>query len=230
MRFLTLKSGAAKKITPRNQQAFSLIEMLVVVAIVSILTALTMSSFSSLRTMALTSSGNQIVDTFSMARQNSLSKNAYTAVVIKSQGKGAYTSYCLLELIRGDDGSLGQWKALTSWRSLGQGVVFESERSEDTYAHFPVSLPKALPTSFPFQGQAIDLTASAIYQCYQPDGTLLSNQPNPPNRMLLRLIQGKVDSSSGQYTYQGSITAGQQVSYYDLVFVGNTGVTKIERP
>ncbi len=229
MRFPIQASKTAGKVRPSLQQAFSLIEMLVVVAIVSVLTALTMSSFSSLRTMSLTSSGNQIVDVFSMARQNSLSKSAFTTVVIKSQGTGAYSAYCLLELIRRDDGSPGEWTAITPWRYLGQGVVFESGQIEDTFTSSSVSLPKPLPTTFPFQGQQIDLTTSAIYQCYQPDGTL-SNQPAPPTRMVLRLIQGKVDSSSGQFTYQGSVASGKKVSYYDLVFVGNTGITKIERP
>jgi hypothetical protein len=46
----------------------------------------------------------------------------------------------------------------------------------------------------------------------------------------LRLIEGTVDPSSGAFTYQGATVSGQEVSYYDLVFVGNTGVTMIERP
>ncbi len=63
----------------------------------------------------------------------------------------------------------------------------------------------------------------------QPDGTL-STQVTPPTRLVLRLIEGTVDPASGASAYHGATVSGQNTSYYDLVFVGNTGVTKIERP
>jgi hypothetical protein len=172
-----------------------------------------------------------MVDVFAMARQNSIAKNDYTAVVIATQGVGACHAYCLLELTRGDDGTFGTWTVLTPWRYLGNGVVFENTPGTaalDTFMQTSVvaSLPQALPTSFPFQGQLINLNSSATVavQCYQSDGTLVGGQP-----LRLRLVEGAVNSS-GNLTYQGSKVSGAQVSYYDLVFVANTGVSKIERP
>lgn len=213
----------------RQKQAFSLVEILSVIVIVSILT-LTTLSFSVLRSSALTSSGNQIVDVFAMARQNSIAKNDYTAVVIDTQGTGACKAYCLLELTRRDDGTFGSWTAVTPWRYLGNGVVFEdtaATASIDTFMQTSASasLPVPLPSSFPFQGQSINLNSAGIaVQCYQSDGTLVGSQP-----LRLRLVEGIVDSN-GNLTYQGAKPSGTQVSYYDLVFVANTGVTKIERP
>jgi len=213
-----------------NEQGFSIVETLAVVAIMSILTALTMTTFSSLQSASLTSSGNQIVDVLAMARQNSISQNAYTAVVIKSQGTGAYSSYCLLQLTRQDDGTLGAWTALTPWRSLGRGVVFESGQSNDTFisSSGSVDLPQPLPTTFPlpFQGQQI-LTSTTTYQCYQPDGTLMGGQASA---LRLRLIEQVAAPSSGTIPSQGAKVSGQEANYYDLVFISNTGVTKIERP
>jgi prepilin-type N-terminal cleavage/methylation domain-containing protein len=213
----------------RSRRGFSLVEMLTVLAIMLSLAVLSMSSFSSLQSTSLTSSGNQMVDLLAMARQNSISQNAYTAVAIKSQGTGAYNAYCLLQLTRQDDGTLGEWTEITPWHYLARGVVFESGQTNDTFVSMPISLPAPLPTTFPFQGQQINLSSATVYQCYQPDGTL-SAQPASPTRMALRLIQGAVDPSSGAFTYQGRTVSGQEVSYYDLVFVGNTGVIKIERP
>jgi prepilin-type N-terminal cleavage/methylation domain-containing protein len=210
-----------------SKQAFSLVETLTVLAVMSILTVLTLSSVSVLRSTTLASSGNQMADVFAMARQNSISQNAYTAVVIKSQGTGAYSAYCLLQLVRQDDGTFGAWTEITPWRYLGQGVVFESGQANDTFTSTSVSLPENLPAAFPFQGQSINLTSTTVYQCYQPDGTLVGGQTSA---LRLRLIEGKVDPSSGAFTYQGATVSGQEVSYYDLVFVSNTGVTMIERP
>lgn len=193
---------------PYGKRAFSLVEVLSVIAIISVLT-LTTVSYSILKSSALTSSGNQMVDVFAMARQNSIAKDDYTAVVINTQGTGACKAYCLLELTRNDDGTFSSWTALTPWRYLGNGVVFEdtpSTTSIDTFMQTSASasLPTALPTSFPFQGQSINLNSSTTIavQCYQSDGTLVGAQP-----LRLRLVEGAVDSS-GNLTYQGAKVSG----------------------
>jgi hypothetical protein len=135
-----------------------------------------------------------------------------------------------VQLTRQDDGTFGAWSAIIPWRYLGQGVVFESGQANDTFisGSSSVNLPQAFPTSFPlsFQGQQIS-TSTTVYQCYRPDGTLMGGQTSA---LRLRLIEGRVDPSSGAFTYQGTTVSGQEVSYYDLVFVSNTGVTSIERP
>jgi len=216
---------------PSFKRGFSLVETLVVLAIMSVLTVVTVASVSVIRSEALTSSGNQMVDVFAMARQDAMAKNAYVLVLIKTQGAGAYSSYCLLELTRQDDGSFGSWTAITPWRSLGSGVVFESGQANDTFISntSSLSLPQPLPTSFRYHDQTLDLTAAGVvaYECYQPDGTLTGGQNSA---LCLRLITGTVDPSTGVFTYQGSTVSGKPVSYYDLVVVSNTGMTKIERP
>ncbi len=156
-----------------SRGGFSLVETLIVLGIFSLLTVLTLSTVPSLKSQALTSAGNSMADAFSLARQNSISKNVYTAVVIKTVGTGAGSAYCLLQLARQDDGSLGAWTALTPWRFLSSGVAFETGQPADTFISIPATLPQALPSSFPFQGQNIDLTATTAFQCYQADGSLL---------------------------------------------------------
>jgi prepilin-type N-terminal cleavage/methylation domain-containing protein len=226
MRLSPIQTAPGRKFTP-GKRAFSLVEVLTVLAISSILAVLATSGFSLLRSTSLTASGNQLVDVFAMARQNSISHNTFTAVAIKSQGTGAYSSYCLLELTRQSDWSTESWTEVSPWRFLPKGVVFESG---DLFTSTSGTLPAPLPSTFPipFQGQQIQ-TSSTVYQCYQPDGTL-SAQPAAPTRFFLRLIQGSVDPTSGAFSYQGATVSGKQVSYYDLVFVGNTGTTMIERP
>lgn len=56
--------------------AFSLIELLLVVAVMGLLAALTLPAFNSMgRSMSLTSGGQQIADAFTLARQQAVSKS-----------------------------------------------------------------------------------------------------------------------------------------------------------
>jgi prepilin-type N-terminal cleavage/methylation domain-containing protein len=217
------------KLLANRSRGFSLVEMLVVLTIMGILSALTVSSISSLRSTVLSATGNQLVDVFAMARQNSLTKNGFTAVVVRAQGTGACSAYCLLQLVRQDDGTFGSWTELSPWRYLPAGVVFENNQTTiDTFMLTAPALPSPLPTSYLFQGSPIDLTAAGtVVQCYQPDGTLINTLSNG-HALQLRLIEGKADTT-GSVTYSGATVAGAQVSYYDLFFIANTGITKIGR-
>ncbi len=203
----------------RDKGGFSLVEMLVVLTIMGILSALTVSSIASLRSTALSSAGNQLVDVFAMARQNSISKNCFTAVIIRTQGTGACAAYSLVQSSRDETtGVFGAWTEVTPWRYLPNGIVFEnSSTNGDTFMTVATALPGTLPTSANLQGAQIAFgTAGNVVQCYQPDGTLVGGQA-----LKLRLIEGTSDNS-GNIVSVGS-------NYYDLYFIANTGTTKIGR-
>jgi prepilin-type N-terminal cleavage/methylation domain-containing protein len=212
-----------------EEQGFSLAELLVVLTIISILSFLAVQSVSSLRSTALSTAGNQLVDVFAMARQNSISKNDYTAVIIQTTGPGACSAYCLLELPTQPDGTRGTlWNELTPWRFLPKGVVFENHQANDTFmsttlnssATTPPTLPVSLPNSYSFQGSQINfITTPPVVQCYQPDGTLIGAQQS----LALRLIEGTADTS-------GSTSNTGKANYYDIYFMANTGTTQIGCP
>ena len=103
---------------------FSLIEVLCVLAIMSILSTVMVMSFRSVDAAKLTTAGNTIADALNWARQNSISKNAFTAVVVKTTSTGAFSSYCLLQLQQNSDGSYGTWQALSAWKKLPTGIYF----------------------------------------------------------------------------------------------------------
>ncbi len=211
-------------------------ELLVVMAIMGILVAAATLSISSLRSTSITSAGNQLVEVFALARQNSISKNDFTAVVIQNSGNSACAAYCLLELPNQADGTRGTaWTELTPWKFLPNGLVFQSYTAPTGGGDFmaaslngasPSLLPVSLPTSYPFQGGSIDLTSTTgvVVQCYKPDGSLIGSQA-----LRLRLAKG-IATSSGSVTYTGSTVSGNPVSYYDLYFLANTGATRIGRP
>ena len=104
-----------------SRRAYSLIELLAVMAIISALAGLTVGSLSPVKANALTAGGNQTADLLTSARQNSLARHAFTAVVIKTTGEARYGAFCLLELTRNDDGTFSEWKMAAPWRLLPEG-------------------------------------------------------------------------------------------------------------
>ena len=146
-------------------RGYSLIELLAVMAILSALAGLTVGSLSPVKANALTAGGNQITDLLVSARQNSISRHAFTAVVIKSAGDARYSAHCLFELTRNDDGNFAAWKMLAPWRLLPEGVRFDPEAPVIApAANFlsmnptPPSSPSALPSprSIPWTGRRSD--------------------------------------------------------------------------
>lgn len=212
-----------------RRRAYSLIELLAVMAILSALAGLTVGSLSPVRANALTTGGNQLADVLTLARQNSLAHHAFTAVVIKSSGDARYSSFCLFELTRNDDGTFAAWKMTAPWRSLPEGVRFDPDPLTGPAANFvnmstPPSIPSALPATVQFRGQTINLPADVAYQVFAPDGTLTKRDP-----VRLRLVHGTDDSGTG-IMYTGPKNAGgAPANYYDIVILAETGQVKVER-
>ena len=209
-------------------RAYSLIELLAVMAILSALTGLTVGSLSPVKANALTAGGNQIADLLASARQNSISRHAFTAVVIKSAGDARYSAHCLFELTRDDDGAFVAWRMLAPWRSLPEGVRFDpSAPVVDPAANFlsmSPTPPSALPSSVQFRGKTVDLTSDVAYQIFGPDGTLTKAAP-----VRLRLVEA-ADLGEAGIIYTGQKTpAGPPANYYDIVILRETGQARVER-
>lgn len=210
-----------------SRRAYSLIELLAVMAIISALAGLTVGSLSPVKANALTAGGNQTADLLTAARQNSLARHAFTAVIIKSTGEARYGAFCLLELTRNDDGAFSEWKMTAPWRVLPEGIRFDP-RAVAGPANFVdtssrPSTPLPLPASIQFRGSAVALNSDAAYQIFAPDGTLTKGDP-----VRLRLVEAGEDTGSG-LIYTGQQSSGQPANYYDIVVIGETGQPKVER-
>jgi prepilin-type N-terminal cleavage/methylation domain-containing protein len=209
-------------------RAYSLIELLAVMAIISALASLTVGSLSPVKASALTAGGNQIADLLTSARQNSLARHAFTAVVIKTTGASRYSAFCLMELARNDNGTFSGWRMAAPWRLLPDGIRFDPNLTVVTptlnFANssnnpgVPVTLPAVI-----FRGQSVDLNSGTAFQVFAPDGTLTKAAP-----IRLRLLEGAEDSGTG-IVYTGQQNAGTPANYYDIVLLRETGQAKVER-
>jgi prepilin-type N-terminal cleavage/methylation domain-containing protein len=210
-----------------DRRAYSLIELLAVMAIISALAGLTVGSLSPVKANALTAGGNQIADLLASARQNSLSRHAFTAVIIKTSDDARYSAFCLFELTRNDDGSFSAWKMAAPWRLLPDGIRFDP-RTVTGPANFLdlnslPSTPLSLPSPIQFRGSPVALGTGAAYQIFAPDGTLTKGNP-----VRLRLVEAGEDTGSG-LVYTGQQSGGQPLNYYDIIVIGETGQPKVER-
>jgi len=210
-----------------HRRAYSLIELLAVMAIISALAGLTVGSLSPVKANALTAGGNQIADLLTAARQNSLSRHAFTAVIIKTSDDARYSAFCLFELTRNDDGSFSAWKMAAPWRLLPDGIRFDP-RTVTGPANFLdlnnlPSTPLSLPSPIQFRGSPVALGTGAAYQIFAPDGTLTKGNP-----VRLRLVEAGEDTGSG-LVYTGQQSGGQPLNYYDIIVIGETGQPKVER-
>jgi prepilin-type N-terminal cleavage/methylation domain-containing protein len=206
-----------------DRRAYSLIELLAVMAILSALAGLTVGSLSPVKANALTAGGNQVTDLLTSARQNSLARHAFTAVVVKTSGAARYSAFCLFELTRNDDGTFSAWKMAGPWRLLPDGIRFDPRPVAGPVNFLDMNTPPATPAALPpvpFRGSSV---TNSAYQIFAPDGTLTKAAP-----VRLRLVEAGEDTGNG-LIYTGQQSGGQPLNYYDIVVIGETGQAKVER-
>lgn len=213
-----------------RHSGFTLAELLMVIAIMSIVMGIVMSSLGTSGSANLKSAGNTVSDTISLARQNSISQDAFTAIVVQTSGDAAYTSYCLMQLKRNPTtGNFtdSTWQPLAAWRHLGGGVVFDPGANVANSANFFGASGSLMGASanLSYQGKPLNLSNAAVFQVFRPDGSMAETQT-----MRLRVVRGVWNPASTSVTYQGSSSGGTPSNYYDILFLQDTGQTKIELP
>jgi hypothetical protein len=196
-------------------------------AIISALAGLTVGSLSPVKANALTAGGNQVADLLTAARQNSLARHAFTAVIIKTAGDARYSASCLLELAREDNGEFSEdWKMISPWRTLPDGIRFHMDSDFLLPANCATAVQgKSLPPSINFRGAPVDLISKtdSRVQIFDPSGILVSGKV-----LRLRLVEGAEDTAS-VIIYTGQKNGTEPANYYDIVVIRETGQAKVER-
>ena len=212
----------------RANRAFSLVELLVVMAIMAVLGSIVMMSFSGLiGSNRLVAGGNDLINLANHARQEAISKNTMTALVlISSPGQPQWDRrvFRVMELIPADAiaNTAAAWAPASAWHSLPDGISPDSQT--DTLPTFSANLN--LPASLPalnFKGTTIS-TSQLEEIVFLPDGRLLSSASTTGNSFVtppvLRLFNKAVASTA-------PTTLG---NYYQITFNSLTGEPIVDRP
>lgn len=143
----------------RVSRAFSLIELLVVVAIVAILAGMTIAALSSKKGAEITQAGGMASDLSKLARQYALAKNTRTILVVAQVNDGGI-----------ERSAISVWDASTNqlekWNLLPESVVATNAGPSSTVT---------LPTTF--RGAPV---LRADYFVFHPDGHMTQDLAQIP--------------------------------------------------
>lgn len=172
----------------------------------------------------LTSAGQQLSNAATLARQNSISRNALTAFILLDdpalpENRRAFALYELSPRNDGAQPKPADWKQISSWEILPSGVVAEFPDQTLSLQSFE----RQPATPFPpltFRGNPVK---SYQYGVFVPSGGL-----SQCNSAKIRLVEGPADHSGATYTHPNA--TGAPSNYYIVSILASTGKTRIERP
>lgn len=217
-----------KQAHQRRCAGFSLIELMVVIAIMTIAIGFAVPAFRSIsRGTALTSAGNLLTSLASAARQNSISRNVLTAMVVLT-GTDTEADYRTVGLY--EYGIEGYWLQVGKWETLPTGIVIDAQdRVNCSFLEDSPTLPRLMAaggeSAIRYQNVAAPADAFAA-RIFVPSGGL----SNPDKPAQLRLVEGFHEApEKTRYSHRNPAGTGP-ANYFDVAIVGTTGATKISRP
>ena len=226
-----LVSNRINRSSRKSSTAFTLIEMLAVVGILSIVLALAVPAFQNLgQASALSSAGNTTANLVSAARQNSVSRNVLTALVVLT-GTGTEADLRTLGLF--ERGVSSPWQQVGTWETLPTGIVVDPvDRVNCSFIEYSPVRPTLTDldgsAAVRFAGEPVESSALA-YRVFLPTGSL-SNAERPAQ---LRLVEGTIEGPPAartiRYARRSNSSKGPS-NFYDVAIIGATGAPKINRP
>ena len=175
----------------KSRKAFSLVELLVTVAVISVLLSLGVTSFQgSQGGRKIATSGSRVMGLFESARENAILKGQPTAIVMLLKDENARRAFCALERE-----PTGSWKQVSKWEVFPEGVLVDSAGGQS-------SLPSALsqgtsPQVTPalpavnFRGKSYAPLNGYAYLIFMPDGSLYQS-----GNCSLTLVEGELSNET----------------------------------
>jgi prepilin-type N-terminal cleavage/methylation domain-containing protein len=223
-----MRLPACHKRRPRPRHGFSLIELLAVIAIMTIVATFVVPAMGGFgRSAGLTVGGNQVVNLANYARQQAISKNTLTALVLLGN-QGMEEDYRALTVLEYEAGF--GWQQIMEWTVLPTGIVVDF--SDPTNCTFLADSPQPFPfltgppaqQNPPVSHRGRDVAGYAA-RIFLPSGALL-NSERPAQ---IRLVEGTTQGPQLIYTHPHASQPGP-ANFYDIAILGPTGLPKVSRP
>lgn len=220
--------GSGVAVLKRARTAFTLVELLAVLAIVGILLVLANLGFKAgSGAAALTGEGNRIASLVNLARQNAMSKNALTALIVITDPAldVRLKAASLWEATPRNDGSAtapSDWKQISKWEILRTGVVFMPPTDAE------MDLPTvAVNPPFPTLNLSGNPVSSDGFVCkiFLPAGGLLTGRPG-----ILHLAEGFLPPGEEVPEYTNKNADGAPANIYTITIIAATGQVVVEQP
>jgi len=195
--------------TGRQHQAFTLVEMIAVVAIMAIMIALAVPAFVNiLRASNLTNSSALLVDQLTAARQTALSRNRVVEVrfyKLPGELKGSATAFRAFRIFMYDE-KVQNASAITATLKLSDGVILLEDQGFSTVLNKTSNSRTLSPATDTLPG----ITGPITYQAFRfrsSGGTDLDPGGAPgPDKWFLTL-KAETDPSAGALPAHNFITA-----------------------
>lgn len=212
-----------------ERSGFSLLEILVVMAIASILTALAMPTIQSISGTSMTSGIQRTTDLFSQARSEAIVRQLPCRVAIVTKwDSNPNAVYRGVSLFRADPANGGVWNQIANWQYLPEGSVFNPEEPESSVPTYNSSTPlfllsDSLNNTFTqtVQGEEVEMK----YVEFLPSGAARTSGTDEGSNLWLRISAGSTAGNSVE------VRSGEAATNFaDIVTDGLIGRVKTYRP
>ncbi|MBE2204364.1 MAG: prepilin-type N-terminal cleavage/methylation domain-containing protein [Chthoniobacterales bacterium] len=200
--FCTKRRGAPSR-TEKRRSAFTLLELLIVIAIISVIATLTVMSLSSPGGAAqLTTAGNETVDVLNNARQYAQAQNTLAMVAVINTGAdaGRVLGSFAFSATNGTDGT---WSQIDRWRILPDKAEIDLTASTN-------ALGSPMASALPLRRGGT--TVNCVATTFLPDGRPMAPSSSQPSVIQLRNRQGPTNN------------------YYKIIINQATGTPIVRRP